>query len=362
MSAASIAPMLLGPHSLIDAPRQDCRHRREEEPPAQATSIREVLACVDGSEFGSGVTPHAQAVAQALGARLTLLRVLETEPTGTAPPDSLDWGIRQREARAHLDSLRAQLGELDCGIRSELVQGRAAEQICSWAEQHAVDLTVLCSHGARGVTDWDLASTARKLVDRTPGSLLLVPAPVATGGRKEVRYQRIMVPLDGSPRAESVVPVAMRIAAFQKAEVLFVHVVPVPEITRMGPLDAEGAELERCVVEHNRRVASAYLDRLRAHVSQAGSRVRVLVAAGGSVRSRLEHLVGEERVDLVVMSAHGYTGETDSPCGSITEHAVTHATIPLLIVRDRASHRMKRARTSSARRLEPLAPPGPAPL
>ncbi len=360
MSGAPTAPMLLSPHSLVDPPRPDGGPRRAQEPPTHPSSIREIVACLDGSELGSGIVPHARVVARALGARLTLLHVLETEATGAGPPDSLDWGIRQREARAHLSGLVDQLGDLESGIRSELIQGRAAEQICSWAEQHDVDLTVLCSHGARGVTDWDLASTARKLIDRTPGSLLLVPATAAA--KEEVRYQRILVPLDGSPRAESVVPIAVRIAACQKAELLFVHVVPVPEITRTGPLDAEGAELERRVVEHNHRVASAYLDRLRARASQLGSRVRALVLGGGSVRTTLERLIREDRVDLVVMSAHGHTGRTDCPSGSLTEYALTHATTPLLVVRDRALRRVRRGGPSRPRPLERLASPGHAPV
>ena len=360
MTAASTTPMLLSPHSLVDSPRPGGGPRRAEEPPTHPSSVREIVACLDGSELGSGVVPHAQAVARALGARLTLLHVLETEDTGAGPPDPLDWGIRQREARAHLEGLVAQLGDLESGIRSELIQGRAAEQICSWAVQHDVDLTVLCSHGAHGVTDWDLASTARKLIDRTPGSLLLVPATAVA--KEEVRYQRILVPLDGSPRAESVVPVAMRIAASQNAEVLFVHVVPVPELTRTGPLDAEGADLERRVVQRNQRVASVYLDRLRARVSPASSRVRALVVGGGSVRTRLERLIREEGADLVVMSAHGHTGRTDSSCGSVTEYAMTHATTPLLVVRDRTRYRMQRVSPLSSRPLERLAPPGPATL
>ena len=359
MSDAFNAPVLLSPHSL-DSPRPGPPSSQAEEPPTSTASFGEILACVDGSELGRGVMPHAHAVPRALGARLTHLHVLETEAGGAAPADPLDWGIRQQEARAHLHDLAAQLGGLGSDVRSELIQGRAAEQICSWVEQHSVDLTVLCSHGARGVTDWDLASTARKLVDRTPGSLLLVPA--AAAAKEEVRYPRILVPLDGSPQAESVVPIAMRIAGFEKAEVIFVHVVPVPEITRAGPLDAEGAELERRVVEHNHRVANAYLDRIRARASPAGVRVRALIVGNGSVRMRLERLIHEERANLVVMSAHGFTSRTDSSCGSVTEDALTHATTPLLIVRDRARHRIRRVASSSTRQLERLAPWGHATL
>ena len=359
MTAVAGKPKAIGTHSLIDPTCTGRGLDQTAERPISPASIQEVLACVDCSELGSGVAPHAHLVASALGARLTVLHVLESEAVaaGRAPPDPLDWGIREREARVYLEGLTKSLGDLESGIRSELIQGRAAEQIINWAEQHDIDLTVICSHGACGVTDWDLASTARKLVDRTPGSLLLVPAAVAAR-REEVRYQRILVPLDGSPRAESVIPIAARIAASQKAELILVHMVPVPEITRGGPLDAEGADLERRVVEHNHRVATAYLHRLRARVSRAGSTVRALVVGDGNVRPRLDNLIREERVDLVVMSAHGRTGRTDSPCGSFTEYALTHATTPVLVVRSRARRRIRRAGLSSTQPVERRIPTG----
>jgi nucleotide-binding universal stress UspA family protein len=355
MGIASTAPLLLSPHSLVDPPHAEERDvvRRS---PTGAAHFREVLACVDGSEFDLGVMAHARAVACALGAHLTLLRVLETADADAVPADPLDWGIRRREARAHLDRLLAQLGELEAGVGAELIQGRAAEQICGWVAHHDVDLTVLCSHGSHGVSDWDLASTARKLIDGTPGSLLLIPATAAVAS-KEVAYRRILVPLDGSPRAESVVPIALRIAAFEGAELSFVHLLPEPEITRIGPLDAEGAELERRVAEHNERVASAYLDRLRARVGCGGVRVRGQVVRDGSVRGRLDRVIREERADLVVMSAHGHAGRIESPCGSLTEYAVTHATTPLLVVRERSERRTRRGTPSFERQ----APQGLAP-
>jgi nucleotide-binding universal stress UspA family protein len=335
------APLLPGKKSLAT-----------ERPPTNPASIREIVACLDLSEFGCGIVPHAQLIAKTLGAWLTLLHVLEPESSsGRAPPDPLDWEIRQREARTHLEGLAAPLIELEHDIRVELIQGYPAEQICAWVERQGVDLTVLGSHGARGVSDWNLASTARKLIERTPGSLLLVPAAAAVKGR-EVRYRRILVPLDGSPRAESVVPMAVRIAASQNAELLLVHVVPVPEITRIGPLDSEGAELKRRLSEHNRRLASVYLDRLRARTSQQTSGVRAIVSGDGNVRTGLERLIREEAVDLVVMSAHGLTGRTDCACGSVTEYALTHAMTPVLVVRDRTPHCARRVDPPRTRPLE----------
>jgi len=332
--------------------------RQSEGASASAAAIREMVACLDGSEFGFGVVAHSQLVAKALGARLTLLSVLEIEPGGN-PPDPLDWEIRQRELRSELEGLAAPLVELDCDIPVEVMQGRPAEQICAWVERRGVDLTVLCSHGARGVSDWSLASTARKLIEGAPGSLLLVPAAAAVKGQG-VRYRRILVPLDGSPRAESVVPIAIQIAASQNAELLLVHVAAVPEITRVGPLDAEGADLERRLHEHNRKLASAYLDRLRARTSPQTSGVRAIVTGDPTVRAGLERLIEEEDVDLVVMSAHGLSGGADRPCGSVTEYALTHATTPVLVIRETVPH-SRRTDAGTPRRSDRPRASGPAP-
>jgi len=362
MTLASSEPMLLCSH-ILEAPflppKKSLGAEKAQTHPA---SIREIVACCDGSEFGCGIVPHAQLVAKTLGARLTLLHVLELESASAgAPPDPLDWEIRRREARTHLEGLAAPLVELENDIRVELIQGHPAEQICAWVERQGVDLTVLCSHGVRGVSDWSLASTARKLIERTPGSLLLVPAAAAIKGGA-VRYRRILVALDGSPRAESVLPLAVQIAASQSAELLLVHVVADPEITRIGPLDEEGAELERRLSEHSRKIANVYLDRLRAQTNQQTSDVRAIVTSDGNARAGLERLVREEEVDLVVMSAHGLTGRTDCPCGSVTEYALTHATTPLLVVRDRAPHRMRRVDPPGTRPLERLGSSGRAAL
>ncbi len=344
-------------HSLDDPPQPGGEWRSGGGSPPLSTSIREVLACIDGSEFGCGVVSHAQVVAQAFGARLTLLHVLEPEPVVPgAPSNPLDWEIRRREARAHLRALTAPMIGFDRTTRSELITGHPAMQICAWAEDHDIDLTVLCSHGVRGVTDWDLAGTARKLIERAPGSLLLVPAAAAVE-IGEVRYRHILVPVDGSIRAESVVPFATRIAALRKAELIFAHIVPVPEIARRGSLDAEGAELEHRVTEHNHRVASEYLDRLRARTSHAGLRAQTIVTSDRREADRLQQLVREKEIDLVVMAAHGHSGRTDTACGHFTEHALTHATTPLVVIRERAPCRHLEATPQQARPTERLATP-----
>jgi len=297
--------------------------------------LRRIVACFDGSEFGERVLPHALAMAKGLGAPLSLLRVLEGGGPGAAPLDPLDWNLHREEARSYLEGLVEPDERAGGAIEAEVIEGPAAEQICLWARHHDVDLTVLCTHGVSGQTEWSLASTARKLVDRVPGSILLVPATAAPGERI-ARYRRILVPLDGSARAESVLPLAARLAAAHDAELLLAHVVPAPELTEIGPLDAEDLELRERLLRRNERVANEYLDRLRARLAASDLSLRVLVLRGGDARSRLARLIADEAVDLVILSAHGRSGHSDVPLGSVTAYLITHAATPTLVVRSRS--------------------------
>jgi nucleotide-binding universal stress UspA family protein len=311
-----------------------------------------IVACVDGSELGERVIPHALAVAHAVRAPVTLLRVLEchTTPTGE-PPDALDWDLRRRESRDYVDRLAGSRGDANVAVDAELIEGQAAEEICLWTRRHGLGLTVLCSHGSRGASEWDLASTARKLVDGAPGSILIVPAAAPQQGGV-ARYRRILLPVDGSPRAESVLPLAMRIASAQGAELLLVYVVPAPELIETGPLDAETLELRERIVRRNERVANEYLDRLRAQIGGSDVSARALVLRGGDARGRVARLIVDEGVDLVVLSSHGRSARADVSLGSVAAHLVGHSAAPLLIVRRRApaaAHRVARFEEDAAR-------------
>ena len=135
-----------------------------------------IVACIDESDFTERVVSHALAVAGALEAPVTLLRVIEHVPSGDELLDPLEWEICRNEARRTIDRLAAAPHSGSVPVDAEIVEGAAAEQICLWAWRHDVAITALGTHGASGRTPWSLAATARMLLDAVPGSVLLVPA------------------------------------------------------------------------------------------------------------------------------------------------------------------------------------------
>jgi hypothetical protein len=55
---------------------------------------------------------------------------------------------------------------------------------------------------------------------------------------------------------------------------------------------------------------------------------------GENVAAGLHELAISEQVDLVIMSAHGYSGGTQWPYGSVITNILVYGTTPLLLVQD----------------------------
>jgi len=298
-----------------------------------SASIRHIGACIDRSVAADRILPHAVAVARAFDSAVTVLHALEPEhyEGKPVPTDPLEWEIRRAEARRHLEGLSSEHGTQALSVVTELLEGRPAEEICDWIADHEVDLTVLCSHGASGWTDWSLASTAKKLIEGVRGSVLLIPA-------WSVR----------EPPAREIVC----------ADLVLVHAVPAPELMSPEPAAEEDLEIEQRLVARNTRGAQAYLGHLRDRLADAEMNVRTLLYGSGDVRVQLLRCITEEHASLVVLSAHGRTGRTEIPFGTIAGHLVEHGTVPLLIVREPVVGQKRATQTrhtSASVRLPPLA-------
>jgi nucleotide-binding universal stress UspA family protein len=117
-------------------------------------------------------------------------------------------------------------------------------------------------------------------------------------------------------------------------------VVAKPEIPRHIPLSEEERRLVDRLTELNQTRAGEYLERLQAQLSP-GVKTRVIV--GDAPAAALQDVVVQENADLVVLSAHGYTGGTRWPYGSIALNLIAYGTTPLLIVQDLSPEEMERA-------------------
>jgi len=296
-----------------------------------------VLVPLDGSPLAESVLPHALEMARAFTAKTTLLQVVEQGPAAQTSPavDPLDWHLRKAEAEAYLHDVVERIGEPQLGLRYECVEGQAAERILDFAHRHDVDLIALCSHGRSGLSGWNVSSVVQKIILRAHVSALLVRA--YHGGptfQEPLRYRRMVVTLDGSQRAECVLPLATRIARFHDAELLLTHVVRRPEMPRRSPPEILDLKLAERVVERNRQDATQYLDYLQARLSSDLGETQHRLLIRENAAAALHDLVDEEEAELVVMSAHGHSGGNRWPYGSVAVSFIVYGRTPLLIVQD----------------------------
>lgn len=296
-----------------------------------------ILVPIDRSPYSEVALAHAVSMAATFDARLMLLHVVDT--AGWADPanlvNPLDWQIRKAETEAYLQNRTSQLQQRGLQAEWHMLEGDAAAQTQEFVRTHPVDLIILSARGQSADKDWRLGSVAFKLVEHARTSFLLVrsASPPASHSEtlEDVSYQRILLPMDGSQRAECVLPVAAALSRKHTAHIILAHVVQRPEMPRRTPLTQEDLGLSDAIVASNRAEAERYLavlkDRLPGQVED-----RVLI--GPDAISTLYQLGLQEQIDLIVLSAHGYSNRAAWPYGSLTAGLTLHGATSVLVVQD----------------------------
>jgi nucleotide-binding universal stress UspA family protein len=301
-----------------------------------------ILVPLDGSQLADCVLPHAVAIARPFDAEITLLRVLEKNHAGTSAQlfDLLNWQINKTRSVLYLDKVQARLEKSNIRVQTELLEGLIAEGITEYALSRGMKLIILSSHGRHGLTQWGISSITQKIILSAQTSLLVVRAHQYVGHSDELTeapvYRHILVPLDGSQRAENVLPIVTQLANFHKSQIHLVQVVQTPEMARQMPPVREDIELSNRIVERNREEAERYLEQLKSRSYLEGIAVQTHLVSSDNAAVALHQLVEQEQIDLVALSAHGYSGNHQWPYGSMVNNFILYGKVSLLIVQDLA--------------------------
>jgi nucleotide-binding universal stress UspA family protein len=297
--------------------------------------IQRILVSVDGSLLAEQALSQAAAIAHAFDSEIHLLRVQEPQ-TGTGGfSDSVSWRLGRAEATSYLEGLAARLRGSGRKVETSLAEGRAADEILNAAHDLQADLIVLSTHGATGQSRFHLGSTAQKVVSQAGRSVLIVRAAEGRGAEPaEALNRRILVPLDGSQRAQWALGLSSSIARVLDSELLLVHVVHTPELQGQAPVRSEERELARLVAARDRELAEEHLGQMKSVLAGSSLVVRTLLVDSPNVAETLCQIARDERVSLIVMSAHGSSGAAPWPYGSVADRLIAHGTTPLLVFQD----------------------------
>ncbi len=297
-----------------------------------------ILVPLDGSLLAECVLPHASTLARTFKARILLVRVLDRNQESEKSQlfDLVNWQINKAGANLYLDKVSSGLKKSGLAVTTTAIEGPVSESIIDFAQTQNVKLIVLSSHGRSGISKWGISSVTQKIIFSAPSSVLIIRAqpPTEEGSKDKWLYDHIMVPLDGSKRAEIVLPMVAMFAHFHKSQIHLVHVIGTPEMARQLPLSHEDQELSDKIIARNQEEASHYLEQIRVHSPLDGIEVKTHIIASPNVAVALHEFSENEKIDLVALSAHGYTGNNQWPYGSMVNNFILYSRIPLLIVQD----------------------------
>jgi nucleotide-binding universal stress UspA family protein len=279
---------------------------------SSADPWRNLLVPLDGSEEATSILDYARNILARESLAVTFLRVIECAESRAQDPgyrtDSRHW-----EDRRLLTAARDVFGGLSGTANAELRFGDPAAEILREIVDGAHDVAILNWHG----TPWQgrrvSESVAHRVLRSSPVPILYFPAPAGDAAvASPLRFEQVLVMLDGSPEAEEILPGAERMARTLGSDLhLFQAVAPGKD------------ESPR------RRAAENYLSDLARRLGSRGiccqPRIRI-----GPVLEAVANVLREGGIDALAMATHARSGLLRTLFGSLTEELLRGARRPIL--------------------------------
>ncbi len=146
-------------------------------------------------------------------------------------------------------------------------------------------------------------------------------------------YQRILVATDGSTLSEKAVASAIALAALAGAELVALKVVPTyPTSYFEGGIALAPEEIQR-VEKQWADEGQAVVDAVATAALTKGVKAKALTVKSDVVSDAVLATVKKLQCDLIVMASHGRRGIQRLLLGSETQQVLTHATVPVLVLK-----------------------------
>ena len=144
-------------------------------------------------------------------------------------------------------------------------------------------------------------------------------------------FKKILVPLDGSTRAESALHYASSLASHYGGELILLRVVP-PTVMPALEYSMVSPDLMASVRDEHIAGATAYLRSLEEGEMTQGVPHRVLLSEG-EIAETILGAIEEVEADSVVMATHGRSGIARWMLGSVADRIVRSSSVPVLLIR-----------------------------
>ena len=299
-----------------------------------------ILVPLDGSDTAECVLPHVKLLASA-DKNVTIDFIYVIAPLDAPMIDAKYRKKIETESRqAAADYLKRLITKsgLKEIAKPIVVPGKVADTISDYAARNKQDLIIMATHGRSGVSRWFYGSVADKIVHESHTPVWLVKADSSCKTSYSAnRRLRILVPLDGSTVAESVLKQLKEINRQLPASKLDIILARVCEIfsTPVGyppPLSMNWEEYLAYEKKRCHSICLDYLSGIQAKLAKAGIKTRIEIPEGTPAEMLIDY-INKNAIDLVIISTHGRTGFSRWAFGSIAEKVLKGSNSPVLLIR-----------------------------
>lgn len=299
-----------------------------------------ILVPLDGSYRSEQVLPYVRQLGLGLSIPLTLILVVEPPPPSVSR--DLNPGLYQHETVEHqTERAGLYLGAVAEGLRSDGLSvstvipcGVPWEAIVEDAQKTPDTLIAMSGHGRSGAARWWLGSVADRVLHLTTGALLVVKSHQTGETPHAQEFNRVIVPVDGSPLAEAVLPHVTLISKGLDLAVHLVRVVPTHERLRLAvPSGLFSGVSADSALRQETEEAAEYLERLKESLLNQGVGSVDVHRPHGDPASSIIDIASETRDRLVAMTTHGRSGVGRWILGSVADRVIRYSGDPVLLVR-----------------------------
>ncbi len=310
--------------------------------------FKSVIVPLDGSELSAAALPAASLMAEAAGARITLMRSFEGAPQWHADADlgrfSGSLAVAEHDritafltAEKHRLHGLGVIAHIDIHVR----EGRAETVISELAGREPDGLIVMSTHGRGGLTRMLMGSVTARVVSSVSNPALIVRGGASDGVRVGESVDNIIVPLDGSAFAENALAYAGALAEACGAQVILMRSTHNADYfrahTQWARLDGEGGFNFGGPLEMAASMATLSREYLwrKAEELEAGFGLADVEAVNSTEppAEAVVDLARRSRNALVMMATRGRWGVGRALLGSVADQVVRRSPASTLLVR-----------------------------
>lgn len=290
--------------------------------------FKKILVPLDGSETAEAILPFVQEIATRTGAEIVLMTAVQPVAVWDT---TITVTVLENEEASAVDYLRQVMAKLPAEQKCRVVRGEAAEAILDAAEEEAADLIAISTHGRSGLARWLFGSTAGKVLESAKVPILFLrPKTGEDKGAPGPVVKKILLPLDGSDLALSILPLVEEFAKTMGASLVLFHAVT--PIAALPGFETQ-APAAVTILDELQKHAREFLAKVVADVKAGGVDAIGLVTIDEPVHAILE-AADETKSDLVAIATHGRGGLGRAILGSVADGVVRRsADVPCLVLR-----------------------------